>query len=239
LKRSTNAVFINPYNKKVLKAWKANMDIQFVLDEYACAKYVASYINKSNGGVSKLLRKANDDIRKGNQSLLYRLRMFGNIFNSFSEFSAQEASIGVLGIALVICSIGDIFINTSLPSERTFMLKSKQELEDLPEDSEDIASFSLIEKYMQRPDELQLVCLADFAALYTYAKRKPKSGDPLPLKGSGYITKRIRPMIIRYRRFGKETDPPNYYREQVMLYTAWRNEQEELLDVNCEDKYNL
>lgn len=37
--RSTNAIFINDYNKRLLQAWRANMDIQFILDTYACAKY--------------------------------------------------------------------------------------------------------------------------------------------------------------------------------------------------------
>lgn len=39
LKRSTNASFINNYNRQLLRAWKANIDIQFILDTYACAKY--------------------------------------------------------------------------------------------------------------------------------------------------------------------------------------------------------
>jgi Helitron helicase-like domain at N-terminus len=239
LKRSTNAIFINAYNKKILKAWKANMDIQFVLDEYACARYVASYINKSNGGVSKLLRRANEDIKRGNHSLKDRLRMFGNIFNNFTEISAQEAAIGVLGIPLVNCSRGDIFINTSVPTERTFMLKSKAELEELPENSEDIAADSLINKYVRRPEELENISLADFASGYTYSKQKPKNRNFLKLiGGNGYLTKRGRPLIIRYRRFGKETDPANYFREQLMLFTSWRDEEKELLIANCEQKYD-
>ena len=30
-------------------------------------------------------------------------------------------------------------------------------------------------------------------------------------------------------RFNKNKDPENYYREQIMLYTAWRNETRDLL----------
>ena len=33
------------YNDSVLKAWKANIEIQFALDPYACATYIVSYIN--------------------------------------------------------------------------------------------------------------------------------------------------------------------------------------------------
>src|SRR5690348_11344306 len=53
LKRKTDAIFVNGYNQKLLEAWRANIDIQFVVDTYACAKYCVGYICKSQGGVSK------------------------------------------------------------------------------------------------------------------------------------------------------------------------------------------
>jgi hypothetical protein len=37
LKRSPNELRANNYNYACLHAWRANMDIQFVLDVYACA----------------------------------------------------------------------------------------------------------------------------------------------------------------------------------------------------------
>ena len=40
LKRSPNELRINNYNPTCLRAWRANMDIQYVLDVYACAMYV-------------------------------------------------------------------------------------------------------------------------------------------------------------------------------------------------------
>ena len=40
LKRKPNELRINNYNPPCLKAWRANMDIQFVLDVYACAMYI-------------------------------------------------------------------------------------------------------------------------------------------------------------------------------------------------------
>ena len=43
LKRKPNELRINNYNPPCLKAWRANMDIQFVFDVYACAMYIVSY----------------------------------------------------------------------------------------------------------------------------------------------------------------------------------------------------
>ena len=46
LKRSPNELRINNYNPACLRAWRANMDIQYVLDVYACAVYIVHYISK-------------------------------------------------------------------------------------------------------------------------------------------------------------------------------------------------
>ena len=43
LKRTPAEIRINSYNSDLLKAWQANMDIQYILDPYACAVYILSY----------------------------------------------------------------------------------------------------------------------------------------------------------------------------------------------------
>ena len=48
------------------------------------------------------------------------------------------------------------------------------------------------------------------------------------MKG-GITVKRQKPRTIRSVRFNKNKDPENYCREQIMLYTAWRNETMDLL----------
>ena len=58
LKRNPNELRINNYNSACLSAWRANMDIQYVLDVYACAVYIVNYISKGQEGMSELLREA-------------------------------------------------------------------------------------------------------------------------------------------------------------------------------------
>ena len=41
LRRNLLEIRINPYMKSLVSAWKANHDIQFVLDPYACAVYMS------------------------------------------------------------------------------------------------------------------------------------------------------------------------------------------------------
>ena len=55
LKRSPNELRINNYNPACLRAWRANMDIQYVLDVYACAVYQVKYISKGQKGMSELM----------------------------------------------------------------------------------------------------------------------------------------------------------------------------------------
>ncbi len=66
LKRTPNELRINNYNSACLHAWRANMDIQFVLDVYACAMYIVSYISKAQRGMSELLCNACAEVREGN-----------------------------------------------------------------------------------------------------------------------------------------------------------------------------
>ena len=50
LKRQPNKLRFNNCNSSCLSAWRANMDIQFVVDVYACAMYIVSYISKAQVG---------------------------------------------------------------------------------------------------------------------------------------------------------------------------------------------
>ena len=64
LKREPNENRINPYIKGMLNVWKGNHDIQFILDAYACAMYIVSYINKSAKGMSSLMAEACKETKK-------------------------------------------------------------------------------------------------------------------------------------------------------------------------------
>ena len=58
LKRTVKDTRINAYNLQILKIWQANMDLQAVLDPWTVCVYIASYIMKSQRGISLLLQTA-------------------------------------------------------------------------------------------------------------------------------------------------------------------------------------
>ena len=124
LKRTPLEIRINSYNTNLLKAWRANMDIQFVLDPYACAVYILSYITKGQRGMSKLLEKASREANAENKDVLNKVRHIGNKFLNAVEISAQEAVYLVLQMPLRKSSRQFQFINTSNPDERTFLIKN-------------------------------------------------------------------------------------------------------------------
>ena len=64
LKRKTKDMRINLFNEGILCAWKANLDIQIVLEPYGCASYIVGYISKSQRGMSAQLDAAAKEARK-------------------------------------------------------------------------------------------------------------------------------------------------------------------------------
>ena len=80
LDRKPNEMRINLFNGKKFLAWKANLDIQIVLEPYGCASYIVGYISKSQRGMSAQLDAAAKEARKGNLDLKKQVRHIGNIF---------------------------------------------------------------------------------------------------------------------------------------------------------------
>ncbi|KAK3918495.1 ATP-dependent DNA helicase pfh1 [Frankliniella fusca] len=198
-------------------------------------------------------------------------------FINKSEVSAQEASLHILGLSMAEASVADIYINTSPPEERVRLQKAAAELRRIFEEdpgSTDIFAAGLLEHYVQRPDDLEQCCLAEFAAMFTFHS-KPRSKranaaaaqdvcveeeneddvevneedetrppppiaeclvavaqKDLQLKDkSGYVSRRApdkegrdNPKVIRYRNYSPATDPDNFMREQLMLFSHWRDE---------------
>ena len=58
LKRRVKDQWINNYNRHLIRCWNGNMDIQYVLDPYAVAMYIVSYITKSEREMGDLLKNA-------------------------------------------------------------------------------------------------------------------------------------------------------------------------------------
>ncbi|WAR21609.1 hypothetical protein MAR_015583 [Mya arenaria] len=220
---------INGYNKGILKAWEANHDIQFVTDAYACAMYIVSYISKGQRGMSDLLRRACEDAKKGGSDIRSQVREIGNKFTKHTR------------------KLLDHFCSSIPPNDRPFLVKDLEQINRLPDDSEDIHCENVISRYTKRDSRSEMLCLADFAANYdmvfTKAQHKDKSQTELPesdiepnlednpmqdtqdehkfinLQDKTKLRHRKKPKVIRYVNYSVKQDSENHYRERLMLFS--------------------
>ena len=132
-----------------------------------------------------------------------------------------------------------VFVNTNPKNERIAVLKNKDSLSQLNDDDTDVFQKSLIDRYQHRPQQLNSMCLAEFAATYV-ANYKPDDAIPALesdttstqitlTDGFGKMNKHKQEAVIRFRKHNKETDPTNWYRAKLMLYYPWFDEQTDLL----------
>ena len=152
------------FNGKILLAWKANLDIQIVLEPYGCASYVVGYISKSQRGMSAQLEAAAKEARKGNSDIKKQVRHIGNVFSNCVEVGAQEAVYLALQIPLTKGTREVVYINTCASRERVFLLKPKSVLDELLAESTNIESDNIVQRYSKRPKQLQKFCLADYVS---------------------------------------------------------------------------
>ena len=143
LKREPDECFINNYNPSVMLAWQANMDIQFVLNAYACIMYVASYIMKTERSMGELLKRVAAEART--DELKCQLRKVGSAFLTHREVSAQEAVYRILSLAMKQLSRSVVFVDTNPKNERIAVLKDSASLTQLEDNDTNVFQKSLID----------------------------------------------------------------------------------------------
>lgn len=170
--RSVCETRINNYNTVALKCWEANMDIQFILDPYACVSYIVSYISKGQRGLSNLLHQACKEARSSESDIKQQVRRIGNQFLSHVEIGAQEAVYLVLQMPLRKCTRS---VDTNSAEKRVALLKSFTDLQHLPKNSTNIEADNVLKRYKRRPKKLNYCIYADFVSWYdTVYSARPK-----------------------------------------------------------------
>jgi hypothetical protein len=254
---------VRNYNRDVMLAWRANHDVQFINNAYACAVYLCSYVFKAETAMSQCLR----DVAKeaSDQTVKAQLRKLGNTFLHRREVSAQEVAYRVLGLNLRNNSHGTLFVNSDLPEDRVRILKSQAELQRCAEQGSDQIFYNgLHERYAARPDSLEVMCYTEFAASYVpkYQPRQRTDGkddeepaDDATLEGDvshqhkaevitlkdglGKMSKRRQNAILRFYSVKREKQPEKYFYSRLCLYYPWRNEGVDFVRFGTyEDFYN-
>ncbi len=246
MQRQVSETWINTYNPDVLRTWRANMDIQFILDPYACVMYIASYMLKSERSMGELLKQ----VSKESNDLVIRaqLRRLGSVFLNHREVSAQEAVYRILSLPLKQLSRKVVFVNTNFKKDRVGIFKKDVVLQEVDDDDEHVYQTSLIDRYAARPSVLDDMCLAEFAANYStmsgneeeqpsdvLPSNEPEDNQPLGSRKIklnnklGNMYKRRREAVIRLHKFNITKEPEKVYHSKLMLYLPWRNEETDIL----------
>ena len=255
LKRKPNEALINHYNLELLTEWRANMDLQFVLCPYSCIVYITSYMMKSEGSMSELLKSISEENK--NDDIKTKLGKVGTGFLNNREVSAQEAAFRMLSLPLKKSTRVTVNINTSPIDKRVRLLKPTSVLQEMAGSDTNVFYNSLIDKYAARPDFLENVCLAEFAA--TFNSKTGGQEDSVEVDdvaeiqvfddGIGesnvevntsypktiHLKNNLGSMQRRKQRFAiirfhKEKNlNEERYRILLMLYFPWRNEETDLL----------
>ena len=174
-KRRPCEVNIGPYNTVLLMLLKSNMNIQFVSGIYAMLMYLTSYLCKPEHTMSELMKKASKEAY--DKDLKGKLYAIGNVFLTKREVSTHEAIKRVLSLPMRRSNIDVLYVPTGLKKNRTRMLKAQNLLEMMHPDDTNIYAANILDKYENRPESLEEMCLADFASNYTY-KKNDQNKDP-------------------------------------------------------------
>ncbi len=170
LKRPVDSCFINNYFVAGAKGFAANVDLQPVFNHYKCITYVCSYFTKDETECSQAIVNAAKEAKSSNMNIRDGLKKIGAAFLSKREVSAQECVYRCMPeLWLRKIFPGTVFVNTNLPEKRVCVTKTKNELDELDDDSTDIYKSNIIERYSLRPKAIPAVdklCLAQFAAFY-------------------------------------------------------------------------
>uniref|UniRef100_A0A6P7GWU8 Uncharacterized protein LOC114347450 n=1 Tax=Diabrotica virgifera virgifera TaxID=50390 RepID=A0A6P7GWU8_DIAVI len=116
-------------------------------------------------------------------------------------------------------------------------IKDLQILKSIDPTSTDVYKLNIFEKYSNRVLK-ENVSLADFAVVYKQSgiinKNVAENEDAIDNDDN---EKRQKPMVIRYRHYKFDQDAHNYYREQILLFHPWRNELDEVENIDCKSVY--
>ena len=247
LQRQIGEVWINQYNKPLLKCWNANMDIQYVVNAYACVVYIISYISKAEKEMGLLLGNAHKEAsQQGNLDAKDAFKKLGSVYLHNRDVCAQEAVYRLTHMSLKTCSRLVQFVptgkNTIKINRPLRVLKQMADSNSLTTDNMWMTGF--VDRYKNRPNDAVFnnMCLATFASEYRVLSQSESLKNAIELQNNfGFIIKRTRTKaaVVRYAKFSKTKSPELFFYSNFQLFLPYRID-EQLKPHNwetCEDFY--
>jgi DNA replication protein DnaC len=214
LRRRVCEIKMNTYCKELLEMVDCNMDMQFIIDPYVVIEYICNYITKGPHGISELMKKLMEEAKVNNMNVSQYIIKKANLFFNRREVCLYQACCVVLDLPMRLCTRKFVYLPTCEIKDRVHVVKKKDILVELDPNDKNILCKNELQKYSGRPVNYEQYYCVDFVANYTvYTKN-----------GQMKVSKCNIPRIVRFRGYRESKDSENYYREQLLLYTSWRDE---------------
>ena len=205
-----NDKLLNSYNPLQLSAWRANVDMQFIISRRRVLNYCAKYATKPEPR-SKALKSIYSNVMKslkddGNPLKVVQKLMISSVGER--DFSAQETCHLLLQLPMYRASRD--FVVLSLDGSR--------QLDDNLNEAENVTVDSLLDHYCARPatSHFEGMTLLEFAQSY----RTPKNAS-----GEGPVCRKKKVIVITRPCCSPDPLGPNYEqycRQKLMLYRSFR-----------------
>ena len=142
--------------------------------------YLMSYLCKPEHTMSELMKKALKEAYE--KDIKGKMFFIGNTLMNKHEISTHEAIKRVLSLTMRHSNIDVLYVPTGLKKNRTRMFKSLSILEKMHPDETNVFASNIIDKYKNRPNNIQSMCLANFASSDVTKKADDLSIEPDEIK---------------------------------------------------------
>ena len=113
-KRDLKSLYLNNFNKNLMKITPANQDVSYIGDAYGAAGYVCGYLTKAESGQSALLKKCDEEY--SGQPEHVKIKKLSKVLDKTREISIQESVYRILGLPLCKFSVKVSWITCHFPS---------------------------------------------------------------------------------------------------------------------------
>ncbi|KAJ8369406.1 hypothetical protein SKAU_G00094340 [Synaphobranchus kaupii] len=186
--RDIDEVFVNSYNPEWTEAWNGNTDLQITLDYFAVITYVTEYYIKDDTGTMKTLLDAMKETESS--TLKEKMATLMNVFISHRQMGEAEAVYKIFpDFHFRDSNVTTVFVPTDRREERSkFLIRVDDDPQyagitklNIPgREGDYMEKYDIISKYERRSKDLEQICLAQFAKMYTSAWKGPGDKEQAP-----------------------------------------------------------
>lgn len=199
------------------------MDIQFIGDHStALTIYLTKYILKNEkSGADNLFENI-----KSSTSLCSRLWNVAMRMLSHRECGSMEAADTCLGFSLYGTDAQTVIRWLNIFEIRGKKIKPLKDIQHLDDDSTNIFHPHFIDDYYaNRPQELEHLCLYEFASWYDVQSNEPKlpNVEYYVIGNKKFLKKRQKKILVNHYKFKCKEQPEQYFYGLLLLFKPWRS----------------